>query len=36
MLVNKCTKCGYQTPERQDRFCPVDKSRLERNVLIEG
>ena len=36
MLVNKCKVCQYQTPETQDWFCPIDKSKLERNVLIEN
>jgi hypothetical protein len=34
MLVNKCNVCSYSTPETQDWFCPIDKSKLERNVLI--
>ena len=36
MLVNKCKECQYQTPELQDWFCPIDKSKLQRNVLIEN
>ena len=36
MLVNKCKVCQYQTPETQDWFCPIDKSKLERNVLVES
>ena len=35
-LVNKCPKCGYQTPETQDWFCPIDKTKLNRNILIEN
>ncbi len=23
MFVNKCSHCGWQTPELQDSFCPV-------------
>jgi rubrerythrin len=23
MFVNKCSHCGYHTPELQDTFCPV-------------
>ena len=34
-LVNKCTKCQYQTPETQDWFCPVDGSKLDRFVKVE-
>jgi hypothetical protein len=33
-LVNKCKVCQYQTTESQDWFCPVDKSKLERGVLV--
>ena len=35
MLVNKCKECNYYTPETQDWYCPVDMSKLERNVLVE-
>jgi len=34
MLVNKCKICDYHTPETQDWYCPIDNSKLERNVLI--
>ena len=33
---NKCKECNYQTPETQDWFCPIDKSKLERNVLVNN
>jgi len=33
-LKNICPTCGYSTPETQDWFCPIDKTKLNRNVLV--
>lgn len=32
-FVNKCSQCGYQTPETQDMFCPVCSDRKNRNYV---